>query len=213
MELKTNRFLLRDFTEADTAAFEAYHDDPRSQEFDGAEEGTRKQACQLLALFKAWASSQPRLNYQLAIVRRNSPQVLIGCCGVRCESAEIGTAELGIELAPDYWGRHAYAIEVMNGLVEFAFNTLGLQEVYGSTVSANSRIARLVRAFGATAVAQPSPAWMSSRGWTQIEWRIGKQQWQSGRLTRPSIRRAKARGHAPALGRQGPVTNGGERDE
>lgn len=181
MELATRRFLLRDFNDADASAFESYHSDPRSHEFYGAEHTTLEHARELVELFSAWAVEQPRVNYQLAIVQRSSPQILVGCCGLRCAGAELGTAELGIELAPDYWGRYAYATEVMGALIEFGFGALELQAIYGSTVSANSRIARLVNAFGATAVSRPTPDGMSSKGWTQVEWRITRQEWERGR--------------------------------
>lgn len=192
MELATRRSLLRDFNDADLAAFETYHNDPRSQEFYGDEHTRPEHAGELIALFKEWAKAQPRLNYQLAIIQRLDPYELIGCCGIRCEGAEPGTAELGIELAPQYWGRYGYAIEVIRTLLEFGFETLALHTVYGGTVSANSRIGRLVSAFGATAVIRPSPAWMVSRGWTQVKWRISRQQWLSGDLVRTG-RRAKTR--------------------
>ena len=64
MELVTRRFVLRDFGDGDTAAFEAYHNDPRSQEFYGAEQANPEHARELIDLFKAWAAEQPRLNYQ-----------------------------------------------------------------------------------------------------------------------------------------------------
>lgn len=177
MELVTRRFILRDFGNGDTAAFEAYHNDPRSQEFYGSEQANPEHARELIDLFKAWAAEQPRLNYQLAIVLRDAPQVLIGCCGLRCANAEAGTAELGIELAPEYWGRYAYALEVMRALAVFGFDTLELHTIYGGTVSANSRIARLVEAFGATAVTRPAPDWMSNKGWPHVEWPMTRQQW------------------------------------
>lgn len=186
VELMTQRFLLRDFASADTDAFVAYHSDPRSQEFYGPGQADPDHARDLIALFRTWATAQPRLNYQLAVIRRCDSQVLIGCCGLRCAGAEVGTAELGVELAPKYWGRFAYATEVMRALVEFGFGTLGLHTIFGDTVSANSRIARLVSAFGATAVTRPTPDWMSIKGWSQVEWRITRQQWEGGRLTRQS---------------------------
>lgn len=183
MELTTNRFLLRDFNDTDIAAFAAYHNDPRSQEFHGTEQTKPEE---LIDLFRAWTAAKPRLNYQLAIIRRSEPQTLVGCCGLRCADAEPGTAELGVEFAPEYWGRYGYAIEVMRELVEFGFATLELQTIYGNSVNANSRLARLVSSFGAIAVTRPTPAWMSARGWTQVEWRITRKQWESGRLTKRS---------------------------
>jgi [ribosomal protein S5]-alanine N-acetyltransferase len=184
MEIVTKRFLLRDFIEDDAPAFEAYHADPRSLEFYGADEAKPGHAQELLEIFKNWAGEHPRHNYQLAILQRKEPHILVGCCGLRSVDSEARKAELGIELAPNYWGRYGYAIEVMRALVEFGFGSLGLKEIYGGTVSANARIARLVGAFGAVAIARPTPAWMAARGWSRIEWQITRQQWESGRLTR-----------------------------
>ena len=181
MEIVTKRFLLRDFIEDDAPAFEAYHADPRSLEFYGADEAKPGHAQELLEIFKNWAGEHPRRNYQLAIIQRKEPHILIGCCGLRRADSKARKAELGIELAPNYWGRYGYAIEVMHALVEFGFGSIGLQEMYGGTVSANARIARLVSAFGAVAIARPTPAWMGARGWSRIEWQITRAQWESGR--------------------------------
>lgn len=183
MEIVTNRFLLREFVDSDIPQFEEYHSDPRSLEFYGAEEAKPGHARELIALFQAWAAEQPRRNYQLAIIQLKVPQALVGCCGVRCSGSEPGTGELGIELAPGYWGRYGYAIEILHALIDFGFGPLELQTIYGRTVSANSRLARLVSSFGATAIDLPTPVWMSGRGWIQVEWRVTRQQWESGWLT------------------------------
>lgn len=193
MELLTQRFLLRDFAPQDALAFEAYHADPRSIELYGPEQSEPGHPKELLDLFRTWATERPRLNYQLAIVRRDGTQTLIGCCGLRSAGSETGRAELGIELAPEYWGRYKYAIEVMRAMVEFGFGKLGLQEIYGGTVSANYRIARLVKSCGATAVIRPTPEWMSAKGWSQIEWQVAREQWENGHLIFHSSGRAKAR--------------------
>ncbi|WP_178861610.1 GNAT family N-acetyltransferase [Thiomicrorhabdus cannonii] len=183
MEIVTNRFLLRDFADSDILEFEKYHIYPRSLEFYGTEEAKPGHARGLIALFQSWAAEQPRLNYQLAIIQRKAPHALIGCGGVRCAGMEPGTAELGIELAPKYWGRYGYAAEILHALIDYGFGTLGLQTIHGLIVSANSRVARLVSAFGATAATLPTPAWMSAKGWTQVEWTVTRQQWESGCLT------------------------------
>ena len=197
MELMTKRFMLRDFCDADRPAFEAYHADPRSHELYGANESDSGHAGQLIQLFKGWATEQPRLNFQLAIVRRNEAQTLIGCCGLRSKDSDPGKAELGIELAPEYWGRFGYAIEVMISLADFGFSNRGLKGIYGSTVSANPKIERLATSFGAAAVERPAPTWMMAKGWRQIEWRISRSQWEAGRPTIRTItnnfRHAKGR--------------------
>jgi ribosomal-protein-alanine N-acetyltransferase len=194
MEIFTRRFLLRDFVEEDSPAFAAYHADPRSLEFYGEEQAKPGHAHDLIALFKSWAEECPRRNYQFAIIQRKEPQLLLGCCGLRCAGSEAGKAELGVELAPQYWGGYGYAIEVMRALVEFGFGSLELNEIYGGTVSVNTRIARLASSFGAVAVTRSTPAWMLARGWSQVEWQVKREQWKSGRLTTRSTRTPRKRG-------------------
>lgn len=194
MEIVTSRFLLRDFVEEDSPAFTSYHADPRSVELYGEEQAKPGHAHELIALFKSWAEERPRRNYQLAIIQRKEPQLLLGCCGLRCAGSEAGKAELGIELAPQYWGRYGYAIEVMRALVEFGFGSLELNEIYGTTVSVNARIARLASSFGAVAITRPTPAWMLAKGWSQVEWQVTREQWESGRLTTHLTRTPRKRG-------------------
>jgi RimJ/RimL family protein N-acetyltransferase len=182
MEIATKRFLLRDFIELDRSPFLDYQADPRNLMFYEPDEARPEHASRLFETFQTWASDQPRLNYQLAIVPRQKPYALIGCCGLRgieCKAAEM---ELGIELAPIYWGRYAYAIEVGRALLDFGFRELKLDVISGPTVSANVRIARLAEWIGAEVVAiRPGSTWMSERGWSKVDWRITREQW--GRRT------------------------------
>jgi RimJ/RimL family protein N-acetyltransferase len=178
MEIVTKRFLLRDFVESDRSPFLAYQADPRSQIFYEPGAANCENLTRLFETFCTWASEQPRLNYQLAIAQRHEPDVLVGCCGLRGKGCDAGEMELGIELAPSYWGRYAYAIEVGHALLEFGFGKLNLEVICGSTVSANARIARLAQWIGAEVVAiRPGSTWMSEQGWSEVDWRITREQW------------------------------------
>jgi RimJ/RimL family protein N-acetyltransferase len=179
MEIVTGRFLLRDFDEGDRSAFLAYHSDPRFLAFYGPQEADPGHAASLLETFRLWAEERPRRNYQLAIVQAQDPQAMVGCCGLRGAGCKEGEAELGIELAPEYWGRYGYAIEVSDALLEFGFCDLGLREIRGLTVGANARVGRLASWFGAVVVAtRPGPASMLARGWCETEWRITRESWE-----------------------------------
>lgn len=179
MEIVTPRFVLRDFIEADRSPFLAYQADPRSQIFYDPSETSVEQSARLFQTFCTWAAEQPRLNYQLAIEQRREPNVLIGCCGLRGSGCDAGEMQLGIELAPDYWGRYAYAIEIGRALLNFGFGELSLTAICGSTVSANLRIDRLAQWMGAEVVAiRPGSPWMAERGWSEVEWRITREQWE-----------------------------------
>jgi [ribosomal protein S5]-alanine N-acetyltransferase len=180
MELETRRFRLRDFRKDDRRGFLAYQADARYAALQGPEAADPAHARALLETFGRWARERPRRNYQLAIVDKASGE-LAGCCGLRQAGCVEGSAELGIELAPDHCGRYALAIEVARALLDFGFATLGLQEIHGVTAAENQRVARLARWFGADAVAtRPGPAWMQARGWREVEWRIARERWMRG---------------------------------
>lgn len=179
VEIVTRRFLLRDFVELDRSPFLDYQADPRNLRFYEPDQASPEHATRLFETFQRWAADRPRLNYQLAIVQRQEPYALIGCCGLRGMECETGEMELGIELAPTYWGRYAYAIEVGRALLDFGFRELGLEVISGSTVSANVRINRLAEWFRAEVVAiRPGSSWMSARGRNEVHWRIAREMWE-----------------------------------
>ncbi|MBD3884981.1 GNAT family N-acetyltransferase [Phormidium tenue FACHB-886] len=179
MEIVTKRFLLKDFTEDDQPAFSAYRADPRYAEFCTPEEVTPSYSRELLHLFSQWAAEHPRRNYQFAIIDRRDSQQLIGCGGLRGGGYSPDQAELGIELAPQFWGRYAYAIEVASALIEFGFGELGLNEIRGVSVSANSRVTRLAQRYGFVEIgSRPGADWMSERGWSQTEWQLTRKMWE-----------------------------------
>ncbi|WP_375448991.1 GNAT family N-acetyltransferase [uncultured Nostoc sp.] len=178
MDITTKRFLLRDFVQEDEPAFLAYHADPRYAEFCSPEEVTPDFTYQLFQRFIQWATEVPRCNYQLAIVDRRNLE-LIGCGGLRQDGYAAGQAELGIELAPQHWGRYAYAIEVGKALIDFGFRDLELKEIIGLSVSANLRVSRLAERYGFQAIGtQPGSGWMHMQGWSQIKWQLTRESWE-----------------------------------
>jgi ribosomal-protein-alanine N-acetyltransferase len=180
--ISTGRFLMRDFTAGDGRGFRAYHADPRYRALFGSAEAQDGDAEQLLARFAAWAEERPRRNYQLAVVRRDRNAVLVGCCGLRRAAAAARAAEMGLELAPDHWGRFGYAVEIAYAVIEFGFRELGLAEITGPTQSGNARAMRLAEWFGATlAVRRPGPNWMRANGWSEVEWRLRRENWRASR--------------------------------
>lgn len=180
MEIVTKRFLLRDFNKEDEPAFFVYHADPRYAQFCAPEELAPSYTRELLKLFERWAAEHPRLNYQLAVVDRRSSEELIGCAGLRCQGNNAFSGELGIELAPQFWGRYAYTIEIGKALIEFGFQELGLKEIRGVSVSANVRVTRLAQRYGFVVIGTKSGSgWISERGWNQIEWQLTRESWES----------------------------------
>lgn len=166
--------LLRDFEEADRAAFTQYQAEPDYRHLYDFDEDLGR-SNRLFDLFLAWQRETPRRNYQLAIVDRQSNQ-LLGCGGLR--RAGEHAAVLGIELAPREWGRYRRAIDAVLGLLSYGFDTLGLGEIIGDTASGNRRVEKLAEWFGAEVVAcREGPEWMRLRGWCEVDWSLSKANW------------------------------------
>jgi RimJ/RimL family protein N-acetyltransferase len=182
LEIITARLVLRDFSEADAPAFLAYHADPRYLAARGSDEAAPGHARELLDKFEHWRNEAPRRHYQLGVFERAAGGALVGCAGLREVERDRATAELGIELAPEHWGRYGLAVEIARALLDTGFARLGLREIRGVSTSGNARAARLARWFGAEVVAtRQGPDWMRARGWAEVEWRIGRSAWQQAR--------------------------------
>ena len=179
MQIATDRLLLREYVPDDLQALLTYHADSRQREFYGPQEGTPEQLRTLLDQFITWAVEIPRRNYQLAVVPKTQPEIVIGSVGLRQADESLGQALFGIEVAADRRG-HGYATEAAKALLDFGFRDLGLAIVRGITVSANAPITRVVRRLGFELVnTMPGPDWMTARGWGYSEWRLTLTDWNA----------------------------------
>jgi len=171
-----SRFLLRDFGESDRGEFVSYQADPRYLALYDLDGGDARRAQDLFDRFLEWQATNPRANIQLGIFDRRTGG-LCGCAGLR--DIGDGTAVLGIELAPEQWGRFGTALDVTTALLDYGFSALGLDTILGSTASGNARVAKLARWFGASIVAErDGPTWMTARGWREVDWAVGRNAWR-----------------------------------
>lgn len=178
------RFLLRDFAEADRAAFLAYQMDPRYLALYDFDASDVQRANELFDLFREWSEAAPRRNFQIGIFDRSTGE-LCGCAGLRKSSDD--AAVLGIELAPAQWGRFALALDVAAALVEYGFDHLRVSTIVGDTASGNERVAKLARWFGARIIAaREGPEWMRARGFREVDWALDRAAWEAApRRRRP----------------------------
>jgi ribosomal-protein-alanine N-acetyltransferase len=169
------RVLLRDFDEADRAAFVKYQTDPRYRQLYDLDDGTARPN-ELFDLFVRWQGETPRMNVQLGIFEATNDR-LLGCGGLR--RMDDAVAVLGLELAPSEWGRFRLALDASAALVQYGFETLELTAIIGQTASGNRRVEKLARWFGAEIVARrPGPDWMQARGWEEVDWAITRKAWE-----------------------------------
>lgn len=168
--------LLRDFTEADRAAFIGYQTDPRYRLLYDLDDAIERPG-RLFDLFLRWQSEQPRTKFQLGVFESASGR-LLGCGGLR--KVDDHVAVLGIELAPSEWGRFRVALDASAALVQYGFQTLSLKTIVGDTASGNRRVEKLARWFGAKIVdKRVGPYWMQARGWHEVDWALTKEGWEN----------------------------------
>lgn len=179
MRIETRRFLLHDFDETDRSAFLTYQLDPRYRALYDRGTADAGNANDLFDRFVAWQRERPRLNFQVGVFERANER-LIGCAGLRRAGKPDGVAVVGLELAPDQWGRHGAALEIADALIDHGFRAFGLETLVGETASGNARVERLARRFGATVGARRGGSdWMKARGWEEIDWVLHRAAWSA----------------------------------
>lgn len=194
MELLGDRIALREHVIDDWSTLAEYQADRRYLEFYPPEVDVPERTKALVDRFVAWATEQPRANYQFGIVDRATGR-LIGSCGLRTAGMAAGCAEFGLELSPDWWGR-GLAAESARAVLRFGFETLALEQVRGVSVTQNVRIVRLVRRLGfVEGATRADDEWMRARGWTLTEWVLTKDVWARGARGGPVPERGRPRAH------------------
>jgi RimJ/RimL family protein N-acetyltransferase len=146
MELITERLILRDFVEGDWPAVLAYSSDPRYLRYYEWTERTPEQVQAFVQMFLRGQQGQPRIKFQLALVLKHNGQ-LIGNCGIRKDTPDARQADIGYELAPDYWGQ-GYATEAARAVVRFGFSELRVHRIWADCVADNVGSTRVLEKIG-----------------------------------------------------------------
>jgi RimJ/RimL family protein N-acetyltransferase len=144
--LRTARLILRPWREADRDAFAALNADPRVMEYFPSPLSRAESdagAVRITAHFEAQG-----FGFWAAEVVGGAP--FIGFIGLAVPSFVAHftpCTEIGWRLAHDAWGL-GYATEGARAVVQFAFETLGRQEIVAMTAPANRRSRRVMEKLG-----------------------------------------------------------------
>jgi RimJ/RimL family protein N-acetyltransferase len=145
-ELRTDRLLLRCFRPQDREPFAAINADPGVMEFLGGPV-SRERSDVLIDWIEDRFSSQGFGFWALELVGEAR---LIGLAGLnipRFSAPFLPAVEVGWRLDPRYWGR-GYATEAAGASLDFAFGTLGLDEVVAFTAEGNLRSRKVMERLG-----------------------------------------------------------------
>ena len=146
MVISTPRLLIREFVLEDWRDVLAYQRDPRYLRFYPWSGRTESEVRDFVQVFLDQQVEQPRRKFQLAISLANGGP-LIGSCGIRRKPDNDWEADIGYELAPEYWGR-GYATEAALAIVRFGFRDLELRRISSWCIADNAASARLLERIG-----------------------------------------------------------------
>jgi RimJ/RimL family protein N-acetyltransferase len=138
--IQTNRFELRDFLASDIL-FTSQH--------------------------PIWQAARPRINYQLGVFKRTD-QTPVGSAGIMMEGCRSGDAALELLLTKENRGKYAYAYEIGFALIDWAFDTLSLNNLIIENTNRVVSVDRLAAKAGFTRVkndrSPDTPRWLLSFG-------------------------------------------------
>ena len=152
LELRTDRLLLREYTPDDAQAVFAFAADPEVARFRIAEIPSIGQVQELVQHKTQKAQQQPRMDYELAVVNRNT-QMVIGEAELFVENFhhapnfDGSQARIGYALARPFWGQ-GFASEIVRELLRFGFDELRLHRIYAPCVPENTGSVRVLTKAG-----------------------------------------------------------------
>lgn len=143
--LETERFTLRAIRDADAPAIFAIMTDERVMRYFGML--PMQSPDQALRRVQGIATDfQERAGIRWAIAHRADGQFL-GTCGFWRIMETHHRAEIGYELASDYWGRGVMT-EALTGILDFGFTTMGLHSVEAQIHPGNAGSRRVLEKLG-----------------------------------------------------------------
>lgn len=143
MEWKADRLIIRDYTMEDLHSVHQYSSRNDVAQFMLWGPNEESDTIQFLTSCIAMQEESPRTGYELAVVLKESRE-LIGGCGIRVEGSN---GEIGYCFHPDYW-RQGFASEAAGVLVRFGFRELGLHRIYATCRPENLGSAGVMRKLG-----------------------------------------------------------------
>ncbi len=141
MQLSTKRLVLRDATLKDSGSLAAYQQDRRYLQYYSEAPDAKS----IISSCLKWSTEHPRQNFQFVIALAENQRV-IGCAGIRSKECPLGSAEIGIEIDPEFWG-HGLAREAIAELISFA-KLQKIDQLLASTHFENRKAHRLIENLG-----------------------------------------------------------------
>jgi|SRR5579859_548984 len=146
MQLQTERLLLREVGDADFDGLREIASDPEVLRYRSRSEVTPEATREFLNNAKAQAAEQPRQQYALVVILKDSRR-LIGELGLTISSSQYDEAYMWYSVNRSYWGK-GYATEAAAALLHYGFEQAGLRRIFAECHPDNLASARVLEKIG-----------------------------------------------------------------
>ena len=146
LPLETERLILREYRESDTADVHEYAKDPEVVRHMPWGPNTEVDSREFHKRIAAEQAADPRVSWELAIELKAEGRV-IGGCGVRIQNAENREADMGYVLNRAYWGQ-GIITEAARAMLAFGFNQLGMHRIWATCHPDNIGSIRVLEKIG-----------------------------------------------------------------
>ena len=146
VQRSSQRLSLRELTIDDVDAVFAIYGNQEATEHLSFEPRTRDQVGQIVARSIASATAEPRSEYALAVIERDT-NTLIGYGRLAMDPHQQRAATFGFALRPETWGV-GYGLETVRLLLGLGFEDLGLHRIWGARSPLNEASAKTMTAAG-----------------------------------------------------------------
>ena len=144
---------------------------------------TEAEVRDFVQMFLDQQADRPRRKFQLAITLPDSGRP-IGNCGIRRKPENDWEADIGYELAPEYWGR-GYATEAALAIVDLGFRELELHRISSWCIAGNAASARVLERVGLRPEGRlRENEYFKGRWWDTLLYGLLESEWRASATSR-----------------------------
>jgi ribosomal-protein-alanine N-acetyltransferase len=140
--LTTERLVLREPVATDAEAILVFRGDPEVQRYNAEPLRDLAETVQFIELLQAETAANLRRHWAITL-----DGAVVGLIGLHTWEQDHRRAELGYDMAREYWGR-GLATEAGRAVIQFGFTTMALHRIEAGTIADNVRSVRLLERLG-----------------------------------------------------------------
>lgn len=146
-QIETERLFLRELKSTDVEAMHRYLSDPEVTRYLATPSPSVQEAQYLLNFLISLYRKGEGFRWGITLKSGDAAGIVIGTCGYHAWIKDHFRAEIGYELAHDYWGQ-GIMVEAIKALLVFGFKDMALNRIEAMVLAGNKASARFLEKLG-----------------------------------------------------------------